>query len=189
MKYIVKVSRNTITGDIKVSPPMPAPDRVKPYHSGSGRKLKRCTGLVEVLQVYDNKRDAFRAYKFEIEAAERAKLPWDDQKIMVINDLNHLRETYNVSAPVVSRLLNVPQATIYSYTYGLAVPRPRFAIRVKALRNGFDAVMSSVSTLLSEEYSTGNPQMSRGGRAGIWRHSPKVIKSLQHKSTTSSVDG
>lgn len=187
MKYIVKVARNTITGAITVSPPIAAPDSVKPYHSGSGRAMKKKTGLVEVVQVYNRRRDALRAYRFETEAAGLSLVDSQQPKKVFDETVKHLKERYGLSLPMLAKLLKVSSHTLYSYSYGTVVPRPRLVVKIRALCNGFDAVTKSVSKLLPEKYATGNPQMSRGGRKDIWHDSPTVAKSLQRavsKATT-----
>ena len=161
--YFFKVTRDKVTRQIKVSPVMEAPKKIKPYAMLSRR------GLVETCRVFAKKKEADTAHHDECFAAQLAAEPPEALFERLESDIAYLGSTYYLTARGIAAMLGITISALRSYRHRTAPP-VRVIARIARLRQSLDLVAKYVHETLPEDQGTGNPAMGRVGNPDIWKY-------------------
>ena len=127
--YFFKVSRETATGQMRVSPVTEAPKGLKPY---AKRYLR--SGLVETLRIFSTKREAETAYHDECFAAQLIEQPAEALFERMERDIDYLAAKYRMPVSSLSAIMGVK---LRNYRYRV-VPPIRAIARLARLRQMMD---------------------------------------------------
>lgn len=165
--YYIKITRDTRTNQITISPPTKTSRRVVPY-----QMRRPQSGTVTTLQCFARRKDAYNAHALETAALELMQNPAAAKEELKAH-LNHLRLRFGMTRDGVASSININANTLRSYVdFPDRFPDGRLVVRLRKFREGVDSVASSAALLLPEEGSTGNFRKNRGGRKNIFDDAP-----------------
>jgi hypothetical protein len=169
MKYAVKVTRDTRSGEVTVHPVAMVPDGTEGY------RLKYSRSHAEGLHVYDTMAEAVEAAAAEQIAADHAAKTDAELIACLRSDLAALKEA-GITLHLLCRWMGIQKQLIYHYTNGVLRPNPRSIARVHIIAEALCRTISRIPRLLPASEGCGNARQGRGGRPDLWKESPNAKK-------------
>ena len=110
MKYAVRTTRNTFTGEVEVFPVVRVRNSAHPY-----RIRYTEVGTAERLQTFDTKEEALTAKRYEEYAAEYATRSPGELLAMLRSAVQEFRLSWGISLPVACNLTGLSVNSMRSY--------------------------------------------------------------------------
>ena len=127
MKYAIKLTRNTRSGEVTVHPVIPVQNSTQPFRL----RYPEC-GFAESLQIYDTEAEARRMAEQERYAAELTRISQEELHRLFSDSLKTLK---NLGFPVraVCKLTGLPMCSIHAYRHREIPQNPRVVARLRLL--------------------------------------------------------
>ena len=120
MKYAVRTTRNTFTGEISVYPVVRVRNSAHPY------RIKYTeVGTAERLQIFDTKDEALAAKQYEEFAAEYALKSQAELLALLKNAVREYREEWGIPLTSACRLTNAPRDSMRAFLAEINPCNPR----------------------------------------------------------------
>lgn len=124
MKYAVRTTRDTFTGEVSVHRILRVRDAANPY-----RLRYPETGTAESLQIFSTRAEAEKAHAYEKFAAEYAEKQ-QDELLWILRDALDEFKSMGLSQPCVCKITGAPYDAIRAYLSNFYKANPRVVAKV-----------------------------------------------------------